>query len=159
LAIREAELDDLDQLEAIENAAFKTDRLSRRSLRYYIQTETAVLLVSTRGKTIAGYSLVAFRRGARVARLYSIALQRQERGRGLGGSLLAASEKAARGHGATSLRLEVRASNRRAIKLYKKAGYQQFGRIDDYYEDGATALRLEKVLKPASSDRLIAEQA
>jgi ribosomal protein S18 acetylase RimI-like enzyme len=44
------------------------------------------------------------------------------------------------------MRLEVNERNRRAIRLYEKAGYHRFGRYDAYYEDGAPALRYEKPL-------------
>ncbi len=51
----------------------------------------------------------------------------------------------------TLMRLEVRSRNRRAIALYERQGYRRFGRIEDYYEDGATALRYEKLFRTASS--------
>jgi ribosomal protein S18 acetylase RimI-like enzyme len=52
----------------------------------------------------------------------------------------------ARRHGASVLSLEVRVGNRPAIALYRKAGYREQGRVDDYYEDGATAIRFAKAL-------------
>jgi ribosomal protein S18 acetylase RimI-like enzyme len=45
------------------------------------------------------------------------------------------------------LRLEVRIDNKRAIALYEKNGYARFDEIEDYYEDGATAVRMEKGLR------------
>src|SRR5690606_16423644 len=42
---------------------------------------------------------------------------------------------------------EVNESNRRAIAMYRDAGYRQIGRYADYYEDHADALRFEKVLR------------
>ena len=45
------------------------------------------------------------------------------------------------------MRLEVRGRNRRAIALYEGEGYCRFGRIEDYYEDGAPAFRYEKALR------------
>jgi ribosomal-protein-alanine N-acetyltransferase len=46
------------------------------------------------------------------------------------------------------MRLEVRTYNADAIALYKKSGYRNFAAIEDYYEDGAGALRFEKALAP-----------
>ncbi|MGO9007256.1 MAG: GNAT family N-acetyltransferase [Beijerinckiaceae bacterium] len=146
MPIRPAELADLPALVALENAAFASDRLSRRSLRYYISAPSAALIVCERRGCLAGYSLVAFRKGSRVARLYAIAVGRASRGLKLGAVLLKASEKAARDRGAAVLYLEVRVRNRRAVALYEENGYRFCDRIEDYYEDGATALCYEKQL-------------
>jgi ribosomal protein S18 acetylase RimI-like enzyme len=45
------------------------------------------------------------------------------------------------------IRLEVRKDNHRAIKFYEKNGYESFGEYKNFYEDGADALRMRKMLK------------
>jgi ribosomal-protein-alanine N-acetyltransferase len=145
--IRRGRKSDLSALQAIEDCCFTTDRLSRRSLRYFLAAANAVLLVAEVGGVIAGYALVAFRRGSAIARLYSIAIHPDYQGRNLGRTLLKDSEKTARSAGADRMHLEVRARNRRAIRLYEAQGYHRFARIEDYYEDGAAAFRYEKPIK------------
>lgn len=142
--IRPARREDLAAVEAIEAAVFDSDRLSRRSLRYYLNSETAVFLVLAADGQVAGYSLVSFRQGSQRARLFSIALAPCEHGRGLGRLLLGASERAAKARGAIAMRLEVRIDNARAIALYEKNGYRRFAMVENFYEDGAAALRFEK---------------
>ena len=146
MMVRPATLADLPAIEAIENAVFDGDRLSRRSLRYFLAANTAMMLALASQDHVLGYSLIAFRKGSKRARLYSIALSPAEHGRGLGRFLLRSSENAARAHGAAFMRLEVRTDNAGAIALYRQNGYRLFGRIDDFYEDGAGALRFEKAL-------------
>lgn len=146
-AVRPARPEDLDAIEAIENKVFDGDRLSRRSLRHFLTAKTAILLALDAGGRIAGYSLVGFRKGSFRARLYSIALDPADHGRGFGRQLLHSSERAAKARGALTMRLEVRTDNSRAIRLYQQNGYFRFAVIDDYYEDGGSALRLEKVLR------------
>lgn len=148
MAIRRAKRSDLEALVAIETRCFTSDRLSRRSLRYFLCAPNAAIVVAVLEGLTAGYALVSFRKGSRIARLYSIATDPDFRGRGLGLSLLQAAEKVARSCRASAMRLEVRGRNRRAIALYERQGYRRFGRIADYYEDGATALRYEKPLVP-----------
>lgn len=147
---RLARADDLFEIERIENAVFDGDRLSRRSLRRLLVSPASLMLALTAqgkdGETVAGYSLMGFRKRSSKARLYSIALDPAAQARGLGRFLLGASERAARARGALLLRLEVRADNARAIALYENAGYVAFGRHEDYYEDGASAIRFEKPL-------------
>ena len=49
--------------------------------------------------------------------------------------------------------LEVRYDNAPAIALYEKCGFRAFGEHEDYYSDGATALRYRKRLAPSASQR------
>jgi ribosomal-protein-alanine N-acetyltransferase len=144
-AIREARPDDLDPLLAIE-AVFPTDRLGRRSFRHAMQAPTIDLIVADGDAGPIGYALVQRRRNSAAARLSSIAVRPGAAGKGLGRALLAAAEAQAKAKGCTRLRLEVRADNRAAQKLYKTAGYRHFAVVEDYYEDGAAAWRYEKAL-------------
>lgn len=145
LAIRPARQSDLDALETLEREAFAGDRLSRRSFKSHIAARNR-LLVAADSDGIAGYALVTWRKGGRRARLYSLAVSRRKAGRGVGRALLTAVQSHALEQGCEALRLEVREDNRRAIALYERLGYRRFGRHEDYYEDGAAALRLEKLL-------------
>ena len=142
--IRPAIVSDLDAVERLENTVFAGDRLSRRSLRYYIDAPTVRFLVLDEAQGLIGDAIVAFRRGSGIARLYSIAIDPAAAGRGLGRRLLAACEEAAGERKARALRLEVRSDNVAAIALYESAGYGRFGLYPDYYEDGAAAVRFEK---------------
>ncbi len=147
LRIRAASPEDIDELSAIEAAAFATDRISRRSFRALIARPTASTLVAEMDGAVAGYAMILFRAGTGMARLYSLAVAPGHAGRGLGRKLLAAAEDAAERHDRMMLRLEVREDNRAAIGLYRGAGYRQISRIADYYEDGMAALRFEKLLR------------
>jgi ribosomal protein S18 acetylase RimI-like enzyme len=140
---------DLDALLALEQAAFTTDRLSRRSFRRFMVSPNAALIVVEQGGRLAGYALVLFRPGSAIARLYSIAVATA--GRGLGRMLLTASEEAALRRACNALRLEVHEHNAAAIKHYRKAGFQLFGRHLDYYDDRGDALRFEKRLDASST--------
>lgn len=145
--IRAALVADIDALLAIENAAFATDRISRRSFRLLIERDTASVLVADEGDGLMGYCVVLYRTGSGVARLYSIAVSPGTNGRGVGKALLQAAEDAAFENDRLILRLEVREDNPRAIMLYEKNGYRPIGKEPNYYEDGATALRYEKMLR------------
>jgi len=144
-AVRATERD-LDGLVTLENRVFPGDRLSRRSFKYYLDTPTAIMRVLRVDGELAAYSLLAFRKGSILARLYSIAVDPAFAGQGLGSLLLAACERDARKQQCVALRLEVRIDNKVAIALYERRGFTRFDRIDDYYEDGASALRFEKAL-------------
>ena len=144
--IRAAASRDLDQLLALERAAFTTDHLSPRQYRRHLHSPSAVVLVAVDGPDLLGKALVFFRRGSDVARLYSIAVAQHARGRGVAKTLLEAAAAAARRHGCERLRLEVRQDNVAAIALYERLGYRRFGARAAYYEDGADAWRYELAL-------------
>jgi ribosomal protein S18 acetylase RimI-like enzyme len=144
--IRRATLADLDDLVDLECASFSTDRLSRRQYRRHLASISAEVIVAAAGANLLGAAVVFLRRGSQVARLYSIAVAAGARGGGVGATLLRAAEAAAGRRGATRLRLEVRADNAGAARLYERHGYERFGTHRCYYEDGADALRYERGL-------------
>jgi ribosomal-protein-alanine acetyltransferase len=149
ISIRTATAGDLDAILALERAVFSADRLSRRSLRAFIASPHRPVLVAVVDGALAGYALVALRERSASARLYSIAVDRRVGRRGVGRALMAACEDYARARDRVWLRLEVRADNDAAIALYRSLGFREFGHYEDYYADGARALRLEKRLDSA----------
>jgi ribosomal protein S18 acetylase RimI-like enzyme len=145
--IRAAVQGDLDSLEAIEQRCFSGDKLSRRSFKSLIKAGAHSTSILLSGGIPCGYSIVLFRTGTSLARLYSIALDPAYRGQGFAQQLLTHAEMQARERDCLFMRLEVRIDNPAAIALYEKLGYATFDSIDDYYEDGCTALRFEKRLQ------------
>ncbi len=157
-AVRKAVKTDIDELLRLEALAFQGDRLSRRSFKRWLRHKGCVFLVSDEVGTLSGYILVILRRGTRLARLYSLAVDPAYQGRGLASSLIELAEQSARDAGALYMRLEVAGNNDGAIKLYRKLGYTQFGSYQDYYEDHSDALRMEKCihrLEAANDNRVI----
>lgn len=146
MTIRPARLPDIEALLDIENASFTDDRFNRRRFHHLLTRAHAVALVAEDGGQVCGYAAVLMSRGTSLARLYSMAVSPECRKRRLGRELLAAAEEAARQEGAAYMRLEVRPDNVSAQALYSAAGYREFGVVHDYYEDGADALRMEKLL-------------
>ena len=149
LVFRLAVTEDLPALLKLEELCFTTDRLNRRSFQWMITHAHGQLLVAQRGEHLVGYAVVLFHRGTSLARLYSIAIDAQARGCGLGKQLLDRVEACAQEHDCACLRLEVRIDNPGAIALYERNGYQRFALIHGYYQDHADALRLEKRIGPA----------
>jgi [ribosomal protein S18]-alanine N-acetyltransferase len=144
--VRHAAPSDLDDLIALENATFSSDRLSPRQWRRHLASDRAAILVIRGQQQLCAAAVLFFRGGSRVARLYSLAVSAAARGRGLGERLLGACEDEARQRGCSGLRLEVREDNRAARGLYDRCGYELFGRHAGYYADGEDALRYQKAI-------------
>lgn len=144
---RNATTGDIDALVRIEERSFETDRISRRSFRALIARPTAETIVAELDGAVCGYAMILFRHGTALARLYSIAVDPEVKGRGIGALLLAEAERAAYAHDRLLMRLEVREDNAAAIELYRRRGYRPIGRYLDYYADHSVALRFEKTLR------------
>jgi ribosomal-protein-alanine N-acetyltransferase len=140
LRIRKGRPSDAGRLAELEESVFPSDRIARRRFAALAKRPSACVLVALRGADIVGYAILLTRRGIRSARLYSLAVAPEAAGQGVGRRLLTQIELAARRRRMLRLRLEVRADNRSAIRLYEGAGYSLSGRRPDYYSDGMTAL-------------------
>lgn len=144
--IRKAHKDDLSAMVALENRSFEFDLFDRKQYRYLIAKANSTAFVLLVGKTLAGSAIILWRKGSTKAHLYTIAIDPEFQGRGLGRKLLEACVAEARKNGCDRFALEVRADNRPAIALYKKLGYEITARVPKYYEDGCAALQMMKHL-------------
>lgn len=153
--IRRATLADIAALVDLETRSFRTDLLTRRSFRYLLTRATAETLVAVEpDDRVLGYVMTLFHRSTSLSRLYSIAVEPEARGQGLGWKLLQAAINGARQRGAAYMRLEVRADDETTQALYRKAGFRKFGTHADYYEDGMDAVRMEASLAPHLDPRV-----
>jgi len=147
LAVRPAQSADLEGLVALENASFATDKLSRRSFRHWLSSDHRALLLAEWAGLVVGYILIIYHPGTRLARIYSLAVSPQLRGKGIAKTLMLAGEQAANDDGRLYLRLEVSVDNTPAICLYEALGFQKFGLYRDYYQDHKDALRYQKRIR------------
>lgn len=152
---RAATPDDVEALTAIEMAAFDHDRLNRRSFKRWIQAPHGILIVAELEGTAVGYGLVWCHKGTRLARLYSLGVRPDMRGRGIAIALLDRLEAAAASRGHFYMRLEVAEYNTPAIRLYEARGYRVFGEYSDYYEDHSDALRMQKLIQQVSITEIV----
>ena len=151
IVIRPASSDDIEPLFALENNAFRGDRLSRRRLQHWLKAANGILLVCESSDQVVGYGLVILHKGTRLARLYSLAVSAEARGLGVGKKILSALEQASSKQGRLFMRLEVAKNNHVAIKLYESMGYRVFDEYTDYYEDHSDALRMQKRIRSADT--------
>ena len=115
-------------------------------VRRYYEAQTGQWLSEDSVQDGTNWHAFNGRRNSTAARLTSIAVAPHGTGHGLGKGLLAALERDALAAGAQRMRLEVRADNDVARKLYESARYRVVETLDEYYEDGSAALRYEKAL-------------
>ena len=145
--VRRATKDDVDSLYALE-LQFGDEAMSRSSLKRHVTNENAVMVLTEEAGTVTAYALCLLRKNSKKARLYSICVDMNHRGKGLGRELLEEVEYVCEHRGCTHVTLEVSADNVTAKNLYETAGYVRFGLYPAYYSDGSDALRMRKKLTP-----------
>ena len=145
VSIRLASASDLDGLVRLEEAFPEEDRFPRRTWRRLLGGN-AISHVAVSGGTLVGAAVLLFRTGTRVARLYTLSVAPDLRGKGIARQLMAAGEAAAAEKECDRMRLEARESNQHAILLYERSGYRVIARVAGYYPNGETAVRMEKPL-------------
>ncbi len=135
---------DLEALLKLESICFESDLLNRRSFIRWIKVKHRIFRVIVLNETVVGYGLVILRRASCAARLYSIALAPEIRGKGLAQKLLKDLESQAAIENRQIMRLEVSKKNQAAIALYQKNGYQIFKELPNYYQDHSDGWRMSK---------------
>ena len=105
--------------------------------------ETMVLIASKEG-TIAGFAIMRF--GDDQAHLFLLGVQPDYRRNGLGRSMMQWLEKSCRTAGIRTIRVEVRVSNRAALRFYSKLGYRMIARVAGYYDRREAAAIMARTL-------------
>lgn len=142
--VRAARATDLPAVMRIEQASF-SDPWSRDSYAALVDAPHAAFDVAVEDdEHVLGHAVTFF--AVDEAELGTIASAPDHRRRGVARALLDGACRAARGHGARRLFLEVRASNAPAQALYRDAGFVEVGRRARYYNrpvEDAVVMRLE----------------
>ena len=142
-------MSDLAALSSLEEEVFQGDRISPRSWRRLLHSRSAHVTTVRGGDAAAallGASVVLQRARSSVARLYSLAVAPAARGRGIASHLLEEAIRHARDSGSAVLRLETRADNHAAQRLFARHGFSPLDSKAAYYDDDTDALRLQKSL-------------
>ena len=146
MEIRTASLADLHTLSAMEESIFNYDVISSRQMRYLLQSETAIVNKAILDDRPVGYSILLTKKNNRVLRIYSLGVLKEERQLGVGSLLLRHAEKNAAASGHERIHLELHGKNLPGIVFYLTAGYNIYGRRQNYYTDGSSALLLKKYI-------------
>lgn len=144
LDIRDACLNDLDQIYSIEVEAFP-DAYPKALLKAFFFIPGCII-VAERSSRIIGYAIGIFR-DEDTGHIVSIAVRAQERRLGAGSALLRSLLERFERNDMRRAVLEVRKSNIEAKLLYKKIGFEKKGEINGYYQDGESAEVMEILLQ------------
>lgn len=136
--VRDAESQDLRSVYKIAQDSFK-DPYPLRLIRHIHSTDPEGFLVAEVGESVVGYIIGVVRWG-NVGHILAIAVDKSHRREGVGTSLMINALERLRKHGASQVKLEVRASNEGAQKFYEILGFEPEEMVPSYYSDGEAAI-------------------
>ncbi len=140
MIITHARPSDLDQVMVLEKAGFpKGERWSREAWAEEL-TNQERLVLARHDLREALIGVATFTAAGDVVDLLRVVVHPDERGRGIGSSLIRTGMEWAKAIGAHRMLLEVRPDNKRALKVYSKLGFEQLSRRRDYYGPGVDAM-------------------
>jgi ribosomal-protein-alanine N-acetyltransferase len=131
LELRPMVVDDVDDVHALERAVFPHPWSRANFMDSLSSGYDAWVLREPDDGALAGYFLVMY--AVDEAHLLDVAVSAERQGSGLGRFLLDRIATRSRAMGMTSVLLEVRPSNERALQVYGRYGYLQIGRRKGYY--------------------------
>lgn len=140
--IRQATINDLEELCRIEKLCFKRERYSKEFIFHLLESPNIYSAVFEENKRIVGSVIISFHRNT--ARIVSIAVNPYFRKKGIGEKLLDSAEEKAKQSNIRSIVLEVSTENRDAVNFYLSNKYKITGLIKDYYGAGKNAYRMSK---------------
>lgn len=142
MAIRKFKYEDLEQVWKIAKESFE-ESYTLDFLLYLWQISPNSFLVAEKNGKIVGF-VIAIKQSNNELRILMLAVDKNFRRQGIGTSLL--RELLFRFPEIRRIYLEVKVSNKEAIKFYKKNGFKIKDKIEDFYSDGSPAYIMEKIL-------------
>jgi ribosomal-protein-alanine N-acetyltransferase len=143
--IRDATQKDLQAILSIEYKCFK-DPYPLALLNRLLVMHPDGFLVAVVGGKVVGYVIGVIRWGA-TGHILAIGIDPFYRRQQIGSALMERMINRLRAKGAKIVRLEVRKSNIGAKQFYLKLGFREREEIPYYYEDGETAVAMERSLE------------
>ena len=138
-------LSDLNKIYKIEKKIFKSDSFSRTLLQNLINSNSLFLklVLSKKVEDIIGY-VILIKDDEHRFNLINFIIRRKYQNKGYGSLLMQKTLNIVNNHTEINkIILNVKTTNLKAIKLYKKFGFEIIERIEDYYRHNESAYLME----------------
>ena len=138
-------LSDLNKIYKIEKKIFKSDSFSRKFLQNLIISNSLFLklVISKNLEDIIGY-VILIKDDEHRFNLINFIIRKKYQNKGYGSLLMQKTLNIVNNHiEINKIILNVKTTNLKAIKLYKKFGFEIIERIEDYYRHNESAYLME----------------
>jgi len=145
--IEEVSTKHLDKLHEIEMECFEKEAFTKQQIAYLLTDYDSTGLIAELNGEIVGFVIGRIHRGRKSAtgHVLTIDVSPKHRRKGIGLRLLQEIERIFKSKGVRVCFLEAREDNIAALSLYRKFGYGEAGRLENYYGN-AHGVRLRKTL-------------
>jgi len=144
VSIREAGLEDIEIVMAIERACFNRERYSREILESMLAEDYFTVLLAEEGEVLGSAAICHGKEGTQII---SLGVLPRYRGRGIASALMDEIEERALARGNRRLVLQVSVINVAAMNLYLRRGFVLQGILKDYYGRRRDAYLMDKILE------------
>jgi len=141
--IRTFRAGDLKRVLALERATFAEGPYTKAMFRELYRDCGDLFFVAVRVGRIVGYMVTCVDKGQ--AEIVSIGVDPKWQKVGLGTRLMEHTLAVLEKRGIRRMELIVRATNKAALRFYRRFGFRSAGRIHRYYEDGADAFHMKRI--------------
>lgn len=147
LTVRDASIADLDRLCEIEKGCFAEEAFTKRQISQLLTDYNSISLTASENGDIIGFIIgMIYPEGKTVTgHILTIDVSPDHRRKGIGRMLLQEMEGIFAQKSVQACLLEARENNVAALNLYRKLGYREIGRLENYYGN-AHGICLRKIL-------------
>jgi ribosomal-protein-alanine acetyltransferase len=148
IAVQRTSVTDLETLYMIEQRCFANEAWSKKRIATFLKASGTVSLAIKIHGEIVGFIIGLVNRydEMKIGHIVTIDVLPNYRRKGAGITLLTSVEREFKKVGVKVSYLEVREDNLAGVKLYRKAGYVEVRRLENYYSQGGHGIMLEKTL-------------
>jgi ribosomal-protein-alanine acetyltransferase len=147
VTVEDASIKHLDSLYEIEMECFDEEAFTKRQIAQLLTDYNSISLIARENGEIVGFvvGMIYPDRKAVNGHILTIDVSPTHRRKGIGQKLLQKMESIFSQKSVQACLLEVREDNVAAISLYRKLGYKEVGRLENYYGN-ANGIYLKKIL-------------
>lgn len=147
VTVEDASVKYLDRLYEIETECFGEEAFAKKQIAQLLTDYNSISLVARENGEIVGFlmGMIYPDRKAINGHILTIDVSPSHRRKGIGKMLLQEMESIFSQKSVQACLLEVREDNVAAISLYRKLGYKEVGRLENYYGN-ANGIYLKKIL-------------
>ena len=145
--IEGASIKHLDRLHEIEMECFEKEAFTKQQIAYLLTDYNSTGLIAELNGEIVGFAIAKIYKDKKSAtgHILTIDVSPKHRRKGIGLRLLQEIERIFKDKGVRVCFLEAREDNIAALSLYRKFGYGEVGRLENYYGN-AHGVHLRKTL-------------
>jgi len=151
LTVQDASIKSLERLYQIEKECFVEEAFTKKQISLLLTDYNSISLVAKENEEIVGFIVAMMYPDGKTinGHILTIDVSLPHRRKGVGQMLMREMEKIFTQKGVQICLLEVREDNVAAIGLYHKFGYEEIGRLENYY--GKTdGIYLRKIMSKVS---------